>query len=124
MVPPLVAVNAKYYGWKTAIYIAVIMYVSIVLTAITLHYAFAVLDVMPTSARKVEEVAQFKIDYSFWLNIFALLVTGVLVFSHQRYMKIKKMDMKDASEGLSFKKVATYLTLLILIGGFFVFLLN
>ncbi|MEJ2728198.1 MAG: permease [Deltaproteobacteria bacterium] len=124
MVPPLVAVNAKYYGWKTAIYIAIIMYVSIVLTAITLHYTFALLDVMPTSARKVEDVAQFKIDYSFWLNSFAVLVTGILIFSHHRYMKIKKMDMKYASEGLSLKKIATYLALLILIGGFLVFLLN
>jgi uncharacterized membrane protein YraQ (UPF0718 family) len=124
MVPPLVAVNAKYYGWKTALYIAAIMYASIVLTAIALHYAFAVLDVMPTSARKVEDVAQFKIDYSFWMNIFAVVVTGILIFSHHSYMKIKKMDMKDASEGLSLKKIATYLTLLILIGGFLVFLLN
>jgi len=124
MVPPLVAVNAKYYGWKTALYIAVIMYASIVLTAIALHYTFAALDAMPTSARKVEDVAQFKIDYSFWMNMFAVLVTGVLVFSHHRYMKIKKMDMKNAPEGLSLKKIATYLALLILIGGFFVFLLN
>jgi hypothetical protein len=124
MVPPLIAVNAKYYGWKTAIYIAGIMYVSIVLTAITLHYTFALLDIMPTSARRVEEVAQFKIDYSFWLNIFAVLVTGILIFSHHRYMKIKKMDIKDAAEDLSLKKIATYLTLLILIGGFFVLLLN
>ena len=122
MVPPLVAVNAKYYGWKTAVYIAVIMYASIVLTAITLHYAFAVLDVMPTSARKVEDIAQFKIDYSFWLNSFAVLVIGILIFSHHRYIKIKKMDMKDASESLSLKKIAAYLALLILIGGFFVFL--
>jgi uncharacterized membrane protein YraQ (UPF0718 family) len=124
MVPPLVAVNAKYYGWKTAIYIAIIMYVSIVLTAITLHYTFAVLDAMPASARKVEEVAQFKIDYSFWMNMFAVIATGVLIFSHHRYLKIKKMDMKNASEGLSLKKIAAYLALLILIGGFFAFLLN
>jgi len=124
MVPPLVAVNAKYYGWKTAIYIAIIMYASVVVTAIILHYTFAALGAMPTSARKVEEVAQFKIDYSFWMNIFAILVTAVLIFSHDRYMKNKKMDMKDASEGLSLKKMATYLALLILIGGFFVFLLN
>jgi uncharacterized protein len=33
MVPPLVRVNAKYYGWKLALYIAGTMYVSIVLTA-------------------------------------------------------------------------------------------
>lgn len=121
MVPPLVAVNAKYYGWKTAIYIAVIMYVSIMLTAITLHYAFAVLDVMPSSTRKVEEVAQFKIDYSFWMNIFAVLVTGVLIYSHHRYIKIKKMDMEDAYEGLSLKKITTYIFVFVLIGRFFAF---
>ena len=124
MVPPLVAVNAKYYGWKTALYIATIMYASIVLTAITLHYAFAVLEVMPTSVRKVEEVAQFKIDYSFWMNIIAVLVTGSLVYSHRRYMKVKKMDMKDASEGLSLKKIATYIFVFVLIGGFFAFLFS
>ena len=124
MVPPLVAVNAKYYGWKTAIYIAVIMYASIVLTAIALHYTFTILGAMPTSVRNVEEVAQFKIDYSFWMNIFAVLVTGVLIFSHHRYTKIKNMDMKDGSKGLSIKKIATYLTLLTLMGGFCVFLFN
>jgi uncharacterized membrane protein YraQ (UPF0718 family) len=124
MVPPLVAVNAKYYGWKTAIYIAIIMYVSIVLAAITLHYAFAILDIMPTSARKVEEVAQFKLDYSFWMNIFAALLTGILIYSHHRYLKIKKMKMKKGSEGLSLKKISTYIFVLILIGGFCTFLLN
>jgi heme/copper-type cytochrome/quinol oxidase subunit 2 len=124
MVPPLVAVNAKYYGWKTAIYIAIIMYVSIVLTAITLHYAFAILDVMPTSARKVEEVAQFKLDYSFWMNIFAALLTGILIYSHYRYKKINDMKMKKGSEGLSLKKISTYIFVLILIGGFCTFLLN
>jgi hypothetical protein len=124
MVPPLVAVNAKYYGWKTAVYIAIIMYVSIVLTAITLHYAFAVLDVMPTSARKVEAVAQFNIDYSFWMNIIAVLLAGTLGFCHHRYKQIKDMDAKNASEGLSLKKIATYLTLLILAGGFGALLLH
>ena len=124
MVPPLVAVNAKYYGWKTALYIAAIMYASIVLTAITLHYAFAVLDVMPTSARKVEAVAQFNIDYSFWMNIFAVLLAGTLGFCHHRYKQIKDMDAKNASEGLNLKKIATYLTLLILAGGFGALLLH
>jgi hypothetical protein len=112
-----VAVNARYYGWKTAIYIAGIMYVSIVLTAITLHYAFAVLDVMPTSARKVEEIAQFKIDYSFWMNIFAAFLTGILIYSHYRYNKIKKMKMDKDSKSLSFKKITTYLFLIVLAGG-------
>ncbi|MEJ2471628.1 MAG: permease, partial [Desulfuromonadales bacterium] len=34
MVPPLVAVNAKYYGWRLALYIAGIMFVAIVITAL------------------------------------------------------------------------------------------
>ena len=41
MVPPLVAVNARYYGWRVALYIAAVMYVSIVCTALILHYSFA-----------------------------------------------------------------------------------
>ncbi|MDT8322355.1 MAG: hypothetical protein RQ826_17710, partial [Xanthomonadales bacterium] len=36
MVPPLVKVNARYYGWGVALFIAGIMYVSIVATALLL----------------------------------------------------------------------------------------
>jgi len=42
MVPPLVAVNIKYYGKKVAFYIAVIMYISIVFTALILNGIFDV----------------------------------------------------------------------------------
>lgn len=41
IVPPLVAVNARYYGWRSAIYIAGIMYVSMVSTALLLHVGYA-----------------------------------------------------------------------------------
>lgn len=43
MVPPLVHINAKYYGWKVALYIAGIMFVSIVATALILNSAFSFL---------------------------------------------------------------------------------
>jgi hypothetical protein len=33
MVPPLVAVNAKYYAWRVALCIAAVMFVSIVASA-------------------------------------------------------------------------------------------
>jgi hypothetical protein len=37
IVPPLVQANAKYYGWKMALYIAATMFVSIVVTALILN---------------------------------------------------------------------------------------
>lgn len=85
MVPPLVHINAKYYGWRVALYIAGIMYVSIVATALILHGAFAITGLTPRSARKVEDVAQFAIDYTFWLNLLFIAVAGGLVVVAMRY---------------------------------------
>jgi len=50
MVPPLVKVNARYYGWRVALYIAGVMFVSIVLTAMILHGSFAFAGLLPESA--------------------------------------------------------------------------
>jgi uncharacterized membrane protein YraQ (UPF0718 family) len=96
MVPPLVEINAKYYGWRAALYIAGIMYVSIVATALILHYAFAFLGVTPESARVVENVARFKLDYSFWMNVAAIglvLWLSRLNRSWKRHNKTEKMEM-------------------------------
>jgi hypothetical protein len=41
IVPPLVATNATYYGWRVAFYIAGIMFVSIVTTALILNGALS-----------------------------------------------------------------------------------
>ena len=76
MVPPLVHINAKYYGWKVALSIAGIMFVSIVATALLLNGAFSLLGIVPHSAKAVQEVTQFKIDYTFWMNIVFIAVTA------------------------------------------------
>lgn len=52
MVPPLVQVNAKYYGWKLALYIAGTMFVSIVLTALILNAAFAAAGIIPEGRQR------------------------------------------------------------------------
>jgi uncharacterized membrane protein YraQ (UPF0718 family) len=97
---------------------------TILFDAISSSCSFAAFGVMPTSARKVEEVAQFKIDYSFWMNIFAVLITGILSYSHYHYMKIKKMKMEKSPEGISLKKITTYIFIFVLIGGGCAYLLN
>lgn len=80
MVPPLIKVNARYYGWRVAVYIAGIMYVSIVFTALLLHYAFYFTELMPESTRDTAEIATFAIDYTFGLNLLAIGATGALLW--------------------------------------------
>ncbi len=117
MVPPLVAVNAKYYGWRLALYIAGIMFIAIVITALTLHYLFLWLQITPDSARAVKDVAQFKIDYTFWLNLLFLGVTGWLLFLHRRHKNEQDMDGMDHGNGLTVKRVIVYIFMIILAGG-------
>jgi hypothetical protein len=59
MVPPLVAVNARYYGWRVALYIAAVMFVTIGVTAVTLHLAFGWAGLTPSGGRAVGEVVRF-----------------------------------------------------------------
>jgi hypothetical protein len=102
MVPPLVEINARYYGWRVALYIAAVMYVSIVCTALILHYSFALLGITPESARAVKDVAQFKMDYTFWMNLIAIGLAGWLAWlnrSWHRSHKKESMDMDMGGEG-------------------------
>jgi uncharacterized protein len=116
MVPPLVAVNARYYGWRTALYIAAVMYLSIVATALILHYAFALLGITPESARAFKEVAQFKLDYTFWMNSAAMgLTVGLLILNRAWHRHNDTMAM-DMGGGL-FKKVMARTAVSVLIVG-------
>ena len=121
MVPPLVAINAKYYGWRLALYVAGIMYISIVATALILHYAFALLGITPESAHAVADVAQFKLDYTFWLNLVFVVVTGGLVFLHRRHLKEQADVGMDHGGNLTVKRVVVYLFMVILAGGLVVY---
>ncbi len=92
MVPPLVKINAKYYGWKVALYIAGIMYVSIVITSLTLHFIFLFTGMTPQSNQQVQDVATFSLDYTFFMNIAAIiLVVGM-------YMLHRKLKQQQASK--------------------------
>jgi hypothetical protein len=105
MVPPLVEVNARYYGWRVALYIAAVMYVSIVCTAVILHYAFALLGVTPESARAVKDVARFRLDYTFWMNVVALGLVGGLVWLNRSWHRHNKEEAMDMGGGGRAKKI-------------------
>ena len=118
MVPPLVAINAKYYGLRVALYIAGVMWVSIVVTAVTLHGLFAVLDLTPESSRAVEEASRFAIDYTFWLNLAMVVVAAVMVWLHRQHVQ-QHLDGEsmDHGGGGRVKRVVTCLMIAIVAGG-------
>jgi hypothetical protein len=123
MVPPLVHINAKYYGWKVALYIAGIMYISIVLTALILNGLFSVLGIVPESARVVSEITQFKIDYTFWMNIVFAIIAAALIWLNKAYLKNHPMKMMKMEGAGRLKKAAVTLFILINAAGlsFFVY---
>ncbi|WP_083900085.1 permease [Orenia marismortui] len=121
MVPPLVAVNAKYYGKKIAFYIAGIMYLSIILTALILNGIFSVIGIVPDSNKVITEMTQFKIDYTFWMNILFVALAGALIYLYKKQLKEKNshgdMDHGEENNSLDIKGLFTKAFILILIGG-------
>lgn len=122
MVPPLVHINAKYYGWRVALYIAGVMYVSIVFTALILNGLFSLLGIVPESARVVSEITQFKIDYTFWMNIVFAVIAGILVWLNKKYLQNHKMKMMDMEGGGKLKNAAVSLFILINLVGLSLFI--
>ncbi len=79
---PVIRVNAKYYGWKVALYIVGVFFAALVATAILMHYGFSLFGVLPKSAAasNSQSTERFAIDYTFWLNLIFLAATGVLAW--------------------------------------------
>jgi uncharacterized membrane protein YraQ (UPF0718 family) len=117
MVPPLVAINAKYYGWRVALYIAGIMYVSIVATALILDGLFTFLDIVPESGQRVSDVVQFSIDYTFWLNLAFIAIAAALVWLWRQHIE-RHGTMRHEMEGDGpLKTVAAYIAAVLVLGG-------
>ncbi len=116
MVPPLVMINAKYYGWRVALYIAGIMFISIVATALIMHYLFAALGITPESSRRVEEITHFAFDYTFFMNIGFVLLAAGLVWLHRRHLRSEGGGM-DMGGGVTPKRVIALSCLTIVLIG-------
>ena len=77
---PLILVYRRYYGWRLALWITAIFYISMVLAALIVEFIFKALQWVP----KAPEVSAmmpmdfFKIDYTFYLNMIFLVIAGIL----------------------------------------------
>lgn len=125
MVPPLVMINAKYYGPRVALYIAAVMFVSIVITALTIHYLFGALGITPESSRRVEDVAQFALDYTFYMNVVFVCLAAGLVWLHKRHCREAQGGMDHEMDGgIGPKRIIALLFSAILLVGLVIFFLT
>ncbi len=94
---PVIRVNAKYYGWKVALYIVGVFFAALVATAITMHYGFSLFGILPQSAAgsSPQSTERFAIDYTFWLNLAFLAATVVLAWLRFGGGKKQKKQHKE-----------------------------
>ena len=78
---PVLRIQAKYYGWKMALYIIGIFLAVLVATAVILHYGFAAFGALPDSsnAQSVTEREFFSLDYTLFLNAAFLALSAAFL---------------------------------------------
>lgn len=71
VVLPVLRIQAKYYGWKMALYLMAVLLVVLVTTALLLHYGFDLAGMLPdpAAATSVTDRDHFTINYGFFLNL-------------------------------------------------------
>ncbi|WP_174800484.1 permease [Martelella limonii] len=67
---PLLDAYRRYFGWKMAAYIGLVLYVTMVLAAVFMDGLFTVFSLVPEQSIDIQrELTSFSIDYTFWLNL-------------------------------------------------------
>ena len=97
---PILRINAKYYGWKMSLFILFLLFTSLIGASLALHYGFNLFELLPDpSSVKISDTEYFKIDYTFWLNMAFLLLSGYFLylgfFKRKDVMFMKEMAPKS-----------------------------
>ncbi len=93
VVLPVLRIQAKFYGWKMAIYILGIFLAALIATALLMHYGFMGFGMLPDpgKAKDITEQTFFEVDYTLILNLLFLFFSATCLF------------IKFKQEGVSFK---------------------
>jgi hypothetical protein len=124
---PVLRINAKYYGWKMSLFILFLLFTSLIGTSLILHYGFDLFNLIPESTGKnINEKEYFTIDYTFFLNLAFLIISGVLIYIGFIKGKDVKHHKEMAPKSLLLEKILKWLAItcyLWLSGGLIVKLL-
>lgn len=78
---PVLRINAVYYGWTMALYIALALLVALVGAALLLQAGFGLAGLLPEGGgMRMTEQTFFALDYTFFLNIAFLAASGFLAW--------------------------------------------
>lgn len=116
VVLPVLRIQAQYYGWKMALYILGVFFLILVTTALILHYSFSMLGILPDGVVSgvVTEREYFSVDFTAFLNLLFILVSGLFLVSHWRRKGPPGHGDGDTSERILFGLAcAAYVWLLI-----------
>ena len=70
IVLPLLDIYRTYYGWRMALYIFAVFFVTMVASAIIMDLLFGALHLVPKpNPNIVHDLTMFSFNYTFWLNI-------------------------------------------------------
>ncbi|WP_029033361.1 permease [Salinimicrobium terrae] len=113
---PVLRINARYYGWKMSLFILGLLFAALLGTALVLHYSFDLLNFLPDPQDvKIMSAEYFAIDYTFFLNILFLILSGILIYigffkrkdvKYMKEMAPKSMTLENIMKYLSFAAYA------------------
>ena len=117
-------INAKYYGWKMSLFILFLLFSALVGASLILHYSFDLFSILPDSSQvTIQDSEYFKIDYTFYLNLVFLAISGYLIylgfFKRKDIMHMKEMAPKSKTLE-STLKYAAFICYVWLAGGLIV----
>lgn len=83
---PVLNVYRKYYGWKVMLYIFGVFFLTMALTGFLMEELFSALQILPrvAEAQSAVERSYFDLDYTFYLNLLALSLSGFLYWTYRR----------------------------------------
>jgi uncharacterized protein len=89
IVIPIILIYRKYFGGRAALYITIILYLSMVVAGVIVDLVFNALGLIPHGARPESAIehAMFNWNYTAWLDLGALVIAGwllILMFRNPR----------------------------------------
>ena len=115
---PVLRIQAKFYGWKMALYILMVFLVVLVTAALIMHYGFAAFDLLPegNTVGRVADREFFKVDYTMFFNVFFGAVGALMTLWHMKNKGFPKLNL-DWSVSSVIMNLATFTAICWLAGG-------
>jgi uncharacterized protein len=84
IIAPILNIYRKYYGLRMAAFLAVVLYVTMVVAGLAVEFLFQAFGIVPTERNAKVEMASVTWNYTTYLNILFLALAGVLVWRYFR----------------------------------------